>query len=282
MRLIQGMGLVNRLCKWWTGAVLAFLYLPIALLVIYSFNSSRLNVLWEGFTLRWYRELFSNEPLVRSLKNSLIIAGWSTAIAVVLGTTGAWLLHRYRYRFTRLWEALLFIPMAVPEVIMGVSLLILFTALGPLINGWLDAWFGVAGETRFSPGFLTTILAHVTFCFPFVLVTVQARLADTDPSLEEAALDLGASPLTAFRRIMIPCMMPAIVAGALLAFTLSMDEVLVTYFVCGPESKTLPLEIYDNVRKGLNPMLNAISAVFIAATAVLVVVADRIRRINRS
>lgn len=275
MRHPSGMASANRFCAVWTWIVLAFLYLPVALLVAYSFNASRLNVLWEGFTLRWYRELFSNEPLLRALRNSLVIAGWTTAISVLLGTAGAWLLHRHRYRFRALWEALVFIPMAVPEVIMGVSLLVLFTAMAPAINDLLRA---LPGSPRFGPGFLTTILAHVTFCFPFVLVTVQARLAGTDPALEEAALDLGAKPWTAFRRVMVPCMMPGIVAGALLAFTLSMDEVLVTYFVSGPESKTLPLEIYDQVRKGLNPMLNAVSAIFIVATALLVLAAERIRR----
>ena len=281
MRWPNGMALVNRLCGWWTVLVLVFLYLPIALLVVYSFNSSRLNVVWEGFTLQWYREMLSNEPLIRTLKNSLIVAAWATIISVILGTTGAWLLHRYRYRFRRTWEALLFIPMAIPEVIMGVSLLILFTAISPLLNGWLDALLGHADVPRFALGFVTTIISHVTFCFPFVLVTVQSRLADVDPSLEEAALDLGATPLKAFHRVMLPYMMPAVVSGALMAFTLSMDEVLVTYFVCGPESKTLPLEIYDHVKKGLNPMLNAISAVFIVATAALVLAAERIRRINR-
>ncbi len=275
------MAFVNRLCGCWTALVLIFLYLPIALLIAYSFNSSQLNVVWEGFTLHWYREMVSNAPLVSALKNSLIVAAWTTFISVILGTTGAWLLHRYRYRFRRVWEAVVFIPVAIPEIIMGVSLLIVFTAVSPALNSGLGAMLGSTDETRFSLGFVTTIIAHVTFCFPFVLVTVQARLADLDPSLEEAALDLGATPLAAFRRVMVPYMMPAIVSGGLMAFTLSMDEVLVTYFVCGPESKTLPLEIYDHVKRGLNPMLNAISAVFIFGTAVVVFAAERIRRINR-
>lgn len=276
-----GMAFVNRLCGWWTALVLAFLYLPIVLLVAYSFNTSRLNVVWEGFTVRWYREMLANEPLLRALKNSVVIAGVTAILSVLIGTTGAWLLHRNRYRFRRLWEALVFVPIAVPEVIMGIGLLILFTAVAPGINGLLDSAFGAATEARFALGFVTTIIAHVTFCFPLVLVTVQARLADLDPALEEAALDLGATPPAAFWRVIVPCIMPAILSGALMAFTLSMDEVLVTYFVCGPESKTLPLEIYDNVRKGLNPMLNAISAVFVVATAALVFIAERIRRIGR-
>jgi spermidine/putrescine transport system permease protein len=210
-----------------------------------------------------------------------VIAAFTTVIAVLLGTTGAWLLYRYRYRFKRLWESLLFIPMAIPEVIMGVSFLLLFAAIEPSLNGWLDAMFGVADEPRFSRGLLTTVIAHTTFCFPFVLIAVQARLADVDPNLEEAAMDLGATPLQAFWRVMVPYLMPGIVSGALMAFTLSMDEVIVTYFVAGPESKTLQLEIYDHVKRGINPMLNAVSAVFIVATAVLVVLAERIRKLNR-
>jgi len=275
------MALVNRLCGWWTALVLVFLYLPIALLVAYSLNSSRLNVVWERFTLRWYREMFANAPLISALKNSLIVAAWTTFISVILGTTGAWLLHRYRYRFRRVWEAALFIPVAIPEIIMGVSLLVVFTAASPVINSGLGTVLGPSDGAWFTLGFITTIISHVTFCFPFVLVTVQARLADLDPALEEAALDLGATPLSAFRRVMVPYMMPAIVAGGVLAFTLSMDEMLVTYFVSGPESKTLPLEIYDHVKRGLNPMLNAISTLFILGTSALVFAAERIRRMNR-
>ena len=172
--------------------------------------------------------------------------------------------------------------MVIPEIIMGISLLILFT----MVSGWMESLQAVAGmpewftDLEFGLGFTTVIISHVTFCFPFVLVAVQARLAGVDPALEEAAMDLGATPARAFWHVMVPYMLPAIISGALMAFTLSMDEVLVTYFVCGPESKTLPLEIYDNVRKGLNPMLNAISAVFVVVTAVLVFVAERIRRIK--
>lgn len=281
MRLPSGMKLVNALCGWWTIIVLGFLYLPIALLIAYSFNKSRLNIEWQGFTFEWYREMISNEPLMRTLKNSLIIAGFTTVLAVVLGTTGAWLLYRYRYRFKRLWETLLFIPMAIPEVIMGVSFLVLFAAIEPSVNSFLDSILGASDEARFGRGFLTTIIAHVTFCFPFVLIAVQARLADVDPNLEEAAMDLGATPLRAFWKVMVPYLMPGIISGALMAFTLSMDEVIVTYFVAGPESKTLQLEIYDHVKRGINPMLNAVSAVFIVATAVLVVLAERIRKLNR-
>jgi spermidine/putrescine transport system permease protein len=281
MRLPSGMKLINALCGWWTMVVLAFLYLPIALLIVYSFNKSRLNIEWQGFTLQWYREMLANEPLIRTLKNSLLIASFTTVIALILGTTGAWLLYRYRYRWKRVWETLLFIPMAIPEVIMGVSFLLLFAAIEPSLNHWLDGWFGAVDEPRFGRGLLTTVIAHTTFCFPFVLIAVQARLADVDPHLEDAAMDLGATPLKAFWKVMVPYLLPGIIAGGLMAFTLSMDEVIVTYFVAGPESKTLQLEIYDHVKRGVNPMLNAVSAVFIVATAVLVVLAERIRKLHR-
>lgn len=281
MRLPSGMQLVNRLCGWWTVLVLVFLYFPIALLIAYSFNKSRLNIEWQGFTLDWYREMLANEPLMRTLKNSLVIASFTTLVALFLGTAGAWLLFRYRYRWKRMWEALIFIPMAIPEVIMGVSFLLLFAAVEPSLNAWLDSLFGAADEPRFGRGFLTTIIAHTTFCFPFVLIAVQARLADVDPNLEEAAMDLGATPVQAFWKVMVPYLMPAIISGGLMAFTLSMDDVIVTYFVSGPDSKTLQLEIYDHVKRGVNPMLNAVSAVFIVATAILVVLAERIRKLNR-
>ncbi len=281
MRLPSGMRLVNLLCGWWTVVVFAFLYLPIVLLIVYSFNTSRLNINLEGFTLDWYREMWANDQIRRALANSVKIATWTTAIAVALGTAGAWLLYRYKYRFKRLWETLLFIPMAIPEIIMGVSLLIFFSAVDRPLNAALDSVFGVTESPRFGLGFLTVVISHITFCFPFVLVAVQARLADVDPALEEAAMDLGATPLQAFLKVMVPYMMPAIISGALMSFTLSMDEVLVTYFVNGPESKTLPLEIYDNVKKGVNPMLNAVSALFIFVTAVVVIVAERLRRWNK-
>lgn len=240
----------------WTVAVFAFLYVPILMLVVYSFNDSRLNLYWTGFTTKWYGLLLKNEVLLRAFKNSLIVAGATTALSVFLGTTAAWLLHRYRFPARQTLGLLIFIPMVMPEVLMGVSLLVLFVNLGlPL-------------------GYTTMIIAHTTFCFPFVLVGVQARLQGLDPSLEEAALDLGATPLKAFWHVIIPYLMPAIVAGALMAFTLSFDEYIVSVFTSGPGSQTLPLKVYGMVRVGLNPQLNALSTLFIAATAVVVVLSQ--------
>ena len=237
----------------WTAAVFAFLYIPILLLVVYSFNDSRLNLQWVGFTTKWYGLLFQNDVLIRAFQNSLIVAFATTALSVFIGTTAAWLLYRYKFPAQQALGLLIFIPMVMPEVLMGVSLLVLFVNIGlPL-------------------GYTTLIIAHTTFCFPFVLVGVQARLQGLDPALEEAALDLGATPLKAFRLVIVPYLMPAIVAGALMAFTLSFDEYIVTIFTSGAESQTLPLKVYGMVRVGLNPQLNALSTLFIAATALLVI-----------
>ena len=251
--LPQGPAVQRAFFGGWTVAVFAFLYLPIALLVVYSFNDSKLNLYWTGFTTKWYGMLFGNEVLLRAFQNSLIVATTTTALSVVIGTSAAWLLYRYRFPAQQTLGLLIFIPMVMPEVLMGVSLLVLFVSLGiPL-------------------GYTTLIIAHTTFCFPFVLVGVQARLQGIDPSLEEAAMDLGATPLKAFWLVIIPYLLPAIVAGALMSFTLSFDEYIVTIFTSGADSQTLPLKVYGMVRVGLNPQLNALSTMFIAATAVLVI-----------
>lgn len=271
------MPLVNLLCGAWTALVLVFLYLPILLLIVYSFNASELSFIWGGFSLEWYGKLWRNTTLLEALKNSLIIAGFTTALSVVLGTVGAWLLSRYRFPALRLLGTLVFIPMVIPEVIMGVSLLIFFTVVAVPLNAWLATF----SEAEFALGYTTIIIAHTTFCFPFVLVAIQARLSGVDPFLEEAAMDLGAPPLKAFWLVMVPYLLPAIVSGALMSFTLSMDEVIVTYFTTGPESQTLPIKIFGLAKKGLDPSLNAISAVFILATASFVVLAESVRKLNR-
>ena len=245
---------INRLLGAWTLGVMAFLYLPIAVLVAYSFNASRLNVLWEGFTFRWYGALWHDAVLRQSLDHSLIVA---------LGTGGAWLLYRYRFPAARLTMTLVLIPMIIPEVIMGVSLLMLFVTIG------------------LELGYATIIISHVTFCFPFVMVAVQARLAGLDPALEEAALDLGASPATTFRLVLVPYLMPAIVAGTLMAFTLSIDELIVTYFTASAGTRTLPLEIFGRIKKGLDPTLNAISTLFILSTVAVVLAMEILARRRR-
>lgn len=256
------MAFLHALFGGWTVLVFLFFYLPILFLVVYSFNSSRLNVVWEGFTLRWYGELWHNTRLISALKNSVVVAALSTAFAVVIGTTAAWLLYRYRYRGTRAISTLAYIPMVVPEIIMGISLLVFFKTI------------------HFDLGYTTVIIAHTTFCFPFVMAAVQARLAGLDPSLEEAALDLGATPLLAFWHIIVPYLMPGIISGALMAFALSMDELIVTYFVKSSASSTLPIVIYGMAKVGLNPMINALSTLFIGATVLLLVASEWIKSVR--
>lgn len=253
----------QRLLGVWTALVMAFFYLPIVILIAYSFNSSRLNIVWQGFTLDWYAAIWRDRVLVSSLWNSLYVALVTTVLSVVLGTGGAWLLFRYRFPGVRLLSTLVFIPMIIPEVIMGVSLLIFFVAV------------------QLELGFSTIIISHVTFCFPFVMVAVQARLAGLDPALEEAAQDLGATPWQAFRKILIPYLAPAILSGALMSFTLSLDELIVTYFTASAGTRTLPLEIFGRVKKGLDPTLNAISTVFILSTVMLVVVTELLKKRDR-
>lgn len=240
--------------------MLLFLWLPIAILVAWSFNDSRLNVLWKGFTLRWYAVAFADGGLLRSLGNSLWVAAWATLLSVPLGTAAAFLLERHRFRGRAALETTLLLPMIAPEVVIGTSLLALFVAVG---------W---------ELGFATVIASHVTFCVPFVLVAVRARVASLDPALEEAALDLGATPATAFRRVVLPTVAPAIAAAALLSFMLSFDELVVTWFTAGAGSRTLPIEIYGRIRRGLDPSLNAISTVLVAATLAVVALAGLLRR----
>lgn len=251
---------VNVLLASWTAVVLAFLYLPILLLIVLSFNASRLNAVWQGFTLQWYQSLWRDRPLMDALFNSLIIASATTAVSVFLGTAGAWLCYRYHFRFLRPVRALILVPMLIPEIIMGISLLIFFTM------------------ARVELGFTTVIISHVTFCFPFVLVAIEARLAGLDPALEEAAMVLGATPFQAFAKIIVPYLLPAMISGALMSFTLSLDELIVTYFTTGPQSATLPIKVFGMAKVGLDPRLNAISALFIATTVVLVISAEWLRK----
>lgn len=261
--LPSGLKLLNWFLRGWTTLVFIFLYVPIVVLVVFSFNSSRLNILWQSFSLEWYGKLFRNAPLIAATKNSLFIATVTTVLSVVIGTVGAWLLHRYRYRFSQAIQTLVAIPMVMPEILMGISLLILFATIGMKL------------------GFATVIIGHVTFSFPFVLVAVQARLQGLDPALEEAALDLGASPLKAFWLVIVPCLRPAIIAGALMAFTLSLDELIVTWFTYTAASATLPIRVFGLAKVGLNPMLNALSTIFIVATVAFVLFSEYLKKLGR-
>lgn len=254
----------NILSRWilagWTWLVLAFLYLPILLLIVYSFNNSQLNAVWRGFTLRWYGEIWRDEALLWAVLNSLIVASISTLISVALGTGAAWVMHRHRLPGAGVVRTLSVLPMVVPEIIMGVSLMLLFRSAG------------------LNLGYATVVIAHVTFCFPFVMAAVEARLAGLDPSLAEAAMDLGATPAAAFFRVILPYLLPGVIAGAMLAFTLSLDEFIVTFFTCDADSQTLPVVIYSRIKPGLSPTLNAVSTLIVAVTAVLALASESIRQ----
>jgi spermidine/putrescine transport system permease protein len=258
-----GNNLTRRFLAGWTYFILAFLYLPIVLLIIYSFNNSEMTTVWRGFSTRWYSVIGHDAALLDGLENSLIIAAITTAVSIVLGTGAAWMLHRYRFAGAGTITTLAVLPMILPEIIMGISLMLLFRAVSMEL------------------GFTTVIIAHVTFCFPFVMAAVQARLIGLDPSLQEAAMDLGATPLVAFFRVIVPYLLPGIIAGGMLSFILSIDEFIVTFFTTSAASQTLPIVIYGRI-KTFNPEMNAVSALIVAATVVLAIAADVLHRRNRT
>jgi len=244
-----------------TALVMAFFYLPVLLLVANSFNPARFSSRWQGFSLVWYRRLFESPEIWQALKNTLVIAVSVTAVAAVLGTAAAYALHRYgASRLQKVHYTLIYQPLVVPEILMGISLLMAFVAAGvPL-------------------GLFTIFLAHVTFCVSFVAMTVLGRLQDFDFSIIEAARDLGASPWQSTRKVLLPVLMPGIVAGALLAFTLSIDDFVITFFVAGPGSTTLPLRIYSMIKYGAPPMINALSTLLLAVTFTAVLASQRLAK----
>ena len=238
------------------GAGLAFLYLPIATLVLYSFNRSKLVTVWAGFSTEWYRALLHDTPILEAARLSIEIAAINAVLAVVLGTLAALALARGGpFRGRALFIGLTTAPLVMPEVIIGLSLLLLFVALDHAV-GWPH-----------GRGFLTIVIAHTTFSLAYVAVIVQARLAGMDPALSEAALDLGARPFTVFWAITLPLIAPAVVAGGLLAFTLSLDDLVIASFVSGPGATTLPMVIYSRVRLGLSPEVNALATVLVLTVA---------------
>jgi len=227
--------------------------------MIFSFNSSRINADWSGFTLDWYKNLFNNPQVVDALFNSLFIVIVTTVLATVLGTIGALALHRYKYRFKSLIDGLVYLPIVVPDILMGIALLILFTNLKMELGKW------------------TIIIAHVTFSISYVVILLTARLSGMGRDLEEAANDLGATPWKTFRYVTFPLIMPGIVASALLCFTLSIDDFVISYFVSGPDSTTLPIYIYGMVKKGVSPEINALSTLLIVAIVLLMLGSEILR-----
>ena len=245
---------------WGGRAVLAvgyaFLYLPILLLVVFSFNESRLGTQWTGFSLKWYAALLDDNSMLSAAWVSLKIAFLSASAAVVLGTLAAMVMTRFRpFRGKTVFGGLITAPLVMPEVVTGLSLLLMFVTL-----------FSPLG---ISPKGMTSIwIAHVTFTMAFVTVVVSSRLADLDKSLEEAAMDLGANRMKVFFVITLPIIMPALMSGWLLAFTLSLDDVVISSFVAGPDSTTLPMKIFSSVRLGLNPKINALATLLVAVVSV--------------
>ena len=235
----------------------AFLYLPMVLLVIYSFNDSKLVTVWAGFSTKWYGELLRNEAFLDAAWVTIQVAFVSSTIATILGTMGAYVIVRAgRFTGRTLFSGMIYAPLVMPEVITGLSLLLLFIGIG------LDR------------GMFTIILAHTTFSMCYVSVVVSSRLVTFDRSLEEAALDLGCSPMQAFRLVTLPIIAPAVVAGWLLAFTLSLDDLVIASFTAGPSATTLPIKIWSSIRLGVSPEINALSTLLIAVVSVGVITAS--------
>ncbi|MBV9227555.1 MAG: ABC transporter permease [Acidobacteriaceae bacterium] len=244
-------------------SVYVFLYLPIAILGVFSFNSSKLSV-WHGFTFGWYSQVFGNPLLLESAMNSLIIASLTTLIATVIGTGAAYALWKKR---APIFTSSLYLSLVTPEIVTGVSLLVFFQM--------------VFRTLRVQLGIHTVVLAHVSFCLAYVVLVVLARLRTFDATLEEAALDLGATPWDVFRLVTLPLLMPGIIAAALLCFTVSFDDYVITSLVAGVNSETLPMVIYAMARKGVSPEVNALSVVITVGLGTLILIAGRLERRER-
>ncbi|HIQ44088.1 MAG TPA: ABC transporter permease [Pseudomonas oleovorans] len=259
----------RRLLGGYSLAFFVFLYLPIALIVAYSFNGNPINMMiWDGFSLDWYRSLLglstslsenalyieSTDQLLAALRTSLVVALSTTAISTLVGTLTALALARYRFRLRTFYRVLLFMPMLMPDIVLGIALLIFFVGVGmPLGKG-------------------SIIIGHCTFLISYVFLIVSARLAGMDTRLEEASADLGASPWTTFRRVTLPQILPGVIGGALLAFIISMDDLVITYFIAGVDSTTLPVFIYGMIRRGIKPEINAIATLLLLASLLIAAV----------
>ena len=249
---------MRRRSPWLRAAAIfayAFLYVPLLIVVVYSFNDSRLNAEWVGFTLDWYRKLASDTQMLTAAGNSLVIGLVASFVSTVLGTMAGVAMHRQRLR---LLPILIFAPIAIPEILMGVSLLIFFVLLNVTL------------------GLVSVALAHIAFCIGFVAIVVRARLAGMDETLTEAARDCGASPSRAFRYVTLPLIMPGVIAGALMAFTLSIDDFVITFFTAGAGTVTLPLQIYSMIKISVTPEVNAVSTLLMLLTLLLIIMAAKL------
>jgi len=244
-----------------TGLVLVFFYLPILFLVVDSFNASRFGGAWRGFSFKWYERLFHEPAIWEAAKNTFFIAVVVTFLSLVLGTVSALALHRFaKSRLQRFHYTLIYTPLVVPEILMGISLLMAFVAAGVRL------------------GMATIILAHVTFCVSYVALVVLGRLQDFDFTIVEAARDLGATGWQAARRVLLPMLAPGLAAAGLIAFTLSVDDFVITFFVAGPGSTTLPIRVYSMIKHGATPIINALSTLLLALTFTTVIVSQRLSK----
>ena len=276
-----------------TILVYAFLYAPIVVLVLYSFNASRTNVLFAGFIpsfgplqtdgslvtqspcgpFHWFCELAKNREVGLAARNTLTIAFTSTLISALVGTMAAIAIQRYNFRLKPFSQLSLYIPIVIPEIVMGIGILTLFSQLFGVLNQSL----GLAGDSRLSLGLGTVIVSHIAFSVPFVTLVVQARLSGFDQSFEEAAMDLGANEHTTFWRITLPMILPGVLSGALLAFTLSLDDFVITFFTTGPGATTLPIYVYGLLRRIITPQVNALSTVWITIVLIAVILLQRLQ-----
>lgn len=263
-------GLAQRLLGLHSWLVYAFFYVPIVLLIVLSFNDNRVVDAWTGASLRWYSDMVGNRPIIGAVRNSLVVALFSTLIATVLGTAAALAIERFRFRWRQAFDGLLYLPVIIPDVTMAVMLLLLFVQAFELVQAITGARFGF--------GITTITLSHVTFSISCVAIVVQARLAAMDHLLEEAAADLYADRWQTFRRITLPLIMPGVLAGGLLALTLSLDDVVITSFVAGPGSTTLPVYVFGLVRRSVTPLINAVSTVMLVASMLLVLASLLLQR----
>jgi spermidine/putrescine transport system permease protein len=240
--------------------VYALLYIPIIVLIIFSFNTAKYSMVWRGFSLQWYDVLFQDTEIWRAVSHSIILGLTASMGATLLGALAAVSLFRFKFQGKNLLQGLIFILIVIPDIVMGISLLILFT------------------RTNIPLGFLSLSLAHITFCLPFVVVTIYGRISHLDKNIFEAAIDLGANEWTILSKITLPLLLPAIIAAFLLSFTLSFDDVVISYFVSGPAFEILPLKIFSMARIGVKPELNALCAVVFILTISFVMISQRLLR----
>ena len=244
----------SKLSRFYLGLIFVLMYLPIAVVIVFSFNESKFPVRFTGFSLKWYQEFFSDSAMIEALGNSLFLGVVSCFVSAVIGTLGAVGLSRIHWKTKGILEYISILPLMIPEIILGMVLMAFFYMM------------------NLPFGMLTLLIGHTVFCVPYILMEVKARLAGLDPSLEEAARDLGAGPFRAFWDIILPLIMPAVMSGSLLAFAMSMDDVVISIFINGPRLSTLPIKVYTQIKTGVTPEVNALCTIMLAVTLLILLI----------